>query len=172
MKISLQKNNGDGSFSEIGQLAGISNTDWSWSPLFADFDNDGLKDLFVSNGYKRDNTNLQFIKYTMNESLRMQQGGASVQVKDYVSNMQGIRINNYLFHNKGNEQFENKATEWGLHDPGFSNGAVYADLDNDGDLDLITNQIDDEAGIYRNNSEIIGKNNFLRIQLRGGKNNS
>ncbi len=88
MKNSLQKNNGDGTFSEIGQLAGISNTDWSWSPLFADFDNDGLKDLFVSNGYKRDNTNLQFIKYTMNESLRMQKGGAEVQVKDYVSNMQ------------------------------------------------------------------------------------
>src|SRR6202034_4363327 len=89
MKNSLQKNNGDGTFSEIGQLAGISNTDWSWSPLFEDFDNDGMKDLFVTNGYKRDNTNLEFIKYSMNEALRLQQPGAQeVNVNDYVSNMQ------------------------------------------------------------------------------------
>lgn len=171
MKNSLQKNNGDGTFSEIGQLAGISNTDWSWSPLFADFDNDGLKDLFISNGYKRDNTNLQFIKYTMNESLRMQQGGEQVQVKDYVANMQGIHIDNYAYHNKGNDQFENNTILWGLQGKTFSNGAVYADLDNDGDLDLITNNIDEEAGIYRNNNEITAKNNYLRIQLKGDKNN-
>ncbi len=172
MKNSLQKNNGDGSFSEIGQLAGISNTDWSWSPLFADFDNDGLKDLFVSSGYKRDNTNLQFIKYTMNEALRMQQGGENVQVKDYVANMQGIMSDNYMYHNKGNDQFENKIKDWGLAGAHFSNGAVYADLDNDGDLDLITNNIEGEAGVYRNNNEMIGKNNFLRIALKGGKENS
>jgi enediyne biosynthesis protein E4 len=172
MKNSLQKNNGDGTFSEIGQLAGISNTDWSWSPLFADFDNDGLKDLFISNGYRRDNTNLQFFKYTMNESLRMQQGGANVQVKDYVSHMQGIQMDNYMYQNKGNDQFENKINDWGLQGSGFSNGAVYADLDNDGDLDLITNNIDDEAGIYRNNNEIVGKNNYLRFQLNGNKNNA
>jgi enediyne biosynthesis protein E4 len=172
MKNSLQKNNGDGTFSEIGQLAGISNTDWSWSPLFADFDNDGLKDLFISNGYKRDNTNLQFIKYTMNESIRMQQGGVNVQVKDYVANMDGIYIDNYMYHNTGNDRFENKIRDWGLQGPSFSNGAVYADLDNDGDLDLVTNNIDGEAGIYRNNNEIIGKNNYLRVQLKGQKNNA
>ncbi len=104
------------------------------SPLFADFDNDGLKDLFISNGYRRDNTNLQFIKYTMNETMRMQKDGAAVQVKDYVSKMQGIRIDNYMYQNKGNDQFENKIADWGLQGPGFSNGAVYADLDNDGTL--------------------------------------
>lgn len=172
MKNSLQKNNGDGTFSEIGQLAGISNTDWSWSPLFADFDNDGLKDLFVSNGYKRDNTNLQFIKYSMNESLKMQQGGENVQVKDYVSNMQGIQLDNYMFQNKGNDRFENKIKEWGLQGAGYANGAVYADLDNDGDLDLITNNIEEEAGVYRNNSETTGSNNFLRVQLAGDKKNA
>jgi hypothetical protein len=171
MKNSLQKNNGDGSFSEIGQLAGISNTDWSWSPLFADFDNDGLKDLFISNGYKRDNTNLQFIKYTMNESLRLQPGGENVRVKDYVANMQGIQTDNYMYQNQGNDRFENKIKEWGLGGVTFSNGALYADLDNDGDLDLVTNNIEEEAGVYRNNTKHNGENNFLRIILKGNKNN-
>jgi enediyne biosynthesis protein E4 len=173
MKNSLQKNNGDGTFSEIGQLAGISNTDWSWSPLFADFDNDGLKDLFISNGYKRDNTNLEFIKYTMNESLRLQEPGAQdIKVNDYVSNMQSISTDNYMYKNMGNDRFENKIKEWGLQGVSFSNGAAYADLDNDGNLDLITNNIEDQAGIYRNNGAAIGKNNYLRIRLTGDKNNN
>lgn len=172
MKNSLQKNNGDGTFSEIGQLAGISNTDWSWSPLFADFDNDGLKDLFISNGYKRDNTNLQFLKYSMDEAQRMQQGGPSVRVEDYVASMPGIHIDNYIYRNTGNDQFEKKTREWGLEGLSFSNGAVYADLDNDGDLDLITNDMDEYAGIYRNNGETLLKNHFERIRLLGDPKNS
>ncbi len=171
MKNSLQKNNGDGTFSEIGQLAGISNTDWSWSPLLADFDNDGLKDLFVSNGYKRDNTNLQFIKYSLDKSVQMQQNGIVVTPNEYISNMQGILIDNYIFQNKGNDQFENKIKAWGLDHPSYSNGAVYADLDNDGDLDLIINNMDEEAGIYKNNSNIVTKNNYLRLMLQGSSQN-
>lgn len=171
MKNSLQKNNGDGTFSEIGQLAGISNTDWSWSALLADFDNDGLKDLFISNGYKRDNTNLEFVKYSMDKSARMQQSGASVTPDKYISKMQGILLNNYIFKNDGNDQFQNKIKDWGLDQPSYSNGAVYADLNNDGDLDLILNNLDEEAGIYKNNSNAITKNHYLRILLQGSSQN-
>jgi len=170
MRNSLQKNNGDGTFSEISQLAGISNTDWSWSPLFADFDNDGLKDLFVSNGYKRDNTDIQFIMYSINQSLRQQKGEA-VNVHEYISQMPGIFLPNYIYKNKGNDQFENKIEEWGFNQNTFSNGSAYADLDNDGDLDLVTNNIDDYAGIYRNNSETHTTNSYLKIRLSGNKEN-
>ena len=167
MKNSLQKNNGDGTFSEIGQLAGVAATDWSWSPLFADFDNDGRRDLFISNGYKRDNTNLQFIKYSMDEARKMSQGGPPVAVEDYVSRMSGITIAPYLYRNTGNDRFEKKNADWGIDETGFTNGAVYADLDNDGDLDLVMNSLDEEAGVYRNNGETLLKNHFLRIQLIG-----
>ena len=172
MKNSLQKNNGDGSFSEIGQLAGVSNTDWSWSPLLCDFDNDGMKDLFISNGYKRDNTDIQFIKYSMDQSMKMQQGGSAVSAAEYISHMPGIKTENYIYKNEGKDHFENKIQEWGLTEKTLSNGAVYVDLDNDGDMDLVTNNIDDYAGIYRNNAETIEKNNFLKIKLEGEKGNS
>ncbi|MDE3145713.1 MAG: VCBS repeat-containing protein, partial [Bacteroidota bacterium] len=171
MRNTLQKNNGDGTFSEVGQLAGISNTDWSWSPLLADFDNDGFKDLFISNGYKRDNTNLQFIKYSYDESKRLQEG-KPFNLAEYISNMQGINLPNYIYRNNGKEQFENKVTEWGMDEKSFSNGAIYADLDNDGDLDLITNNIDSDAGFYKNNTSDKKLNHFLRIQLKGDKQNS
>jgi enediyne biosynthesis protein E4 len=166
MKNSLQKNNGDGTFSEIGQQAGISNTDWSWSPLFADLDNDGLKDLFVTNGYKRDNTDIQFIKYSYDQSLRMQNGGPAVSVEEYISHMPGINVSNYAFKNEG-DSFVNKAEAWGLAKNSFSNSAAYADLDNDGDLDLVINNIDAYAGIFKNNSETINKNNYLEVKLTG-----
>jgi enediyne biosynthesis protein E4 len=172
MKNSLQKNNGDGTFSEIAQLAGVSNTDWSWSPLFADYDNDGLKDLFISNGYKRDNTSIEFVIYSMNESIRLQKGGDVVNAAEYISHMPSIVLPNYMYKNSGTDKFENKIKAWGLDYNTLSNGAAYADLDNDGDLDLITNDIDDYAGVYRNNSEQLLKNNFLKIKLKGTRQNS
>ena len=172
MKNSLQKNNGDGSFSEIGQLAGVSNTDWSWSPLLCDFDNDGRKDLFVSNGYKRDNTDIQFIKYSMDQSMKMQQGAPAVSAAEYISHMPSIKTGNYIYQNTGEDKFINKINDWGLEEKTLSHGAAYADLDNDGDMDLVTNNTDDYAGIYQNNAEKTLKNNFLKIQLRGGKGNS
>ena len=171
MRNTLQKNNGDGTFSEVGQLAGISNTDWSWSPLLADFDNDGFKDLFISNGYKRDNTNLEFLKYSYNESKRLQEGG-TFNLPEYISHMEGIHLHNYIYWNNGNEQFENKVEEWGFEENTFSQGAVYADLDNDGALDLIINNTDAEASIYRNNARKQNQNHFLRVQLIGNKLNS
>jgi enediyne biosynthesis protein E4 len=170
MKNSLQKNNGDGTFSEIGQLAGVSNTDWSWSPLLCDFDNDGLKDLFVTNGYKRDNTDIQFIKYSMDQSMQMQQGGSAVSAAEYISHMPSVKEENYIYKNEGSDKFVNKITDWGLTDKVISNGAAYADLDNDGDMDLITNNTDAYAGIYKNNAETL-ENNFLKIKLQGDKKN-
>jgi enediyne biosynthesis protein E4 len=170
MKNSLQRNNGDGTFSEIGQQAGISNTDWSWSPFFADLDNDGLKDLFVTNGYKRDNTDIQFIKYSYDQSLHMQKGGPAVSVEEYISHMPGINVSNYAFKNEG-DSFVNMARAWGLAKNSFSSGAAYADLDNDGDLDLVINNIDDYAGIYKNNSETVTKNNYLEVKLVGNVKN-
>ena len=171
MKNTLQKNNGNGSFSEVAQLAGISNTDWSWSPLFADFDNDGFKDIFISNGYKRDNTDLEFIKYSYAQSQRMHEGAPAVSAAEYISHMPGIYLSNYIFRNNGHEQFENKVIDWGLTEKGFSHGAVYADLDNDGDLDLVINNTGDYAGIYRNNASEKKRNHFLRVQLKGDRNN-
>jgi enediyne biosynthesis protein E4 len=167
MKNSLQKNNGDGTFSEIGQLTGMSNTDWSWSPLLADFDNDGRKDLFVSNGYQRDNTDMQFVVYAMDMSRHIQNGGKAPSVQEYISHMPGIRLPNYIYRNEGGDQFSNKIKEWGLDRLTFSHGAAYADLDNDGDLDLVINNTGENASVYRNNGEKLLKNNFLKIRLKG-----
>jgi hypothetical protein len=172
MKNCLQKNNGDGTFSEIGQLAGISNTDWSWSPLFADFDNDGMKDLFITNGYKRDNTDIQFIVYQMDQSLKISNGAPTIPVPEYISHMPGIHKPNYIYSNAGGDHFVNKIKEWGFDHNTYSHGAAYADLDNDGDLDLITSNTDEYAGIYRNNSEKNPSNHFLSIALKGPSQNA
>lgn len=163
----LQKNNGDGTFSEVGQLANISNTDWSWSALFADYDNDGFKDLFVTNGYVKDYTDMDFIKYSMDRLAHSRNGENVDPVSEYIKKMPTHGISNCLFQNNGGETFINKTFEWGLDGPGVSAGAAYADLDNDGDLDLVVSNCNDYAGIYENNSETIIKNNFLRVQLKG-----
>ncbi|MFA6945089.1 MAG: VCBS repeat-containing protein [Pedobacter sp.] len=168
----LQKNNGDGTFSEIGQLAGISNTDWSWSALFSDLDNDGNKDLFVTNGYVKDYTDMDFLKYTMDETIRSRQEGKEVVAKDFIEKMPSNVIPNYVFRNLGNDRFEKKNADWGMDQKGISAGAVYADLDNDGDPDLVVNNTNDYASVYKNNSDKLSKNSFLRVKLQGDKQNS
>ncbi len=168
----LQKNNGDGTFSEIGQLAGISNTDWSWAALFSDYDNDGNKDLFVTNGYVKDYTDMDFLRYTMDQTIRARQEGKEVAVKDFIEKMPTIVTPNYIFQNMGNDRFVKKNTEWGLSKEGISAGAAYADLDNDGDMDLIVSNTNDYAGIYKNNSETLEKNNYVKIKLKGDPKNS
>ena len=171
MRNMLQLNNGNGTFSEIGQLAGISNTDWSWAPLFADYDNDGWKDLFVTNGYKRDYTNQDFIKY-MNDFVKSRPRLERSDVLKLLDSMPPSSVLNYLFRNNGDLTFKDVSREWGITIPSNSNGAVYADLDNDGDLDLITNNIDQPAFIYENQSDSQSKNSFLEINLKGDRHNS
>jgi hypothetical protein len=172
MRNMLQVNNGDGTFREVGQMAGVSNTDWSWAPLLADFDNDGWKDLFVTNGYLRDYTNMDFIKYM--ESYTQQKGGR-LQRQDVlalVHKMPSSSVNNYIFRNKGNFTFSNQVKAWGLTQASNSNGAAYADLDNDGDLDLVTNNINQAAFIYRNQAREQLGHHFLQLRLAGSGGNT
>lgn len=167
MRNMLHLNNGDGSFSEIGQLAGISNTDWSWAPLFADYDNDGWKDLFITNGYLRDYTNMDFIKY-MNDYTESKGRLKRDDVLDIIQHMPASDVVSYMFKNNGNLTFTNTGTQWGIHLPSNSNGAVYADLDNDGDLDLVVNNVNQPAFIYRNEENTQLKNHYLELNLEGG----
>ncbi|MBA4053079.1 MAG: RNA-binding protein, partial [Marivirga sp.] len=173
MRNMLQLNNGNGTFSEIGQLAGVSNTDWSWAPLFADFDNDGWKDLFVTNGYFRDYTNRDFLKYKGDYYFRKAVAGEKPDTLELVSSMTSTPLHNYMFRNLGGITFMDESTSWGFEKRTFSNGAAYSDLDNDGDLDLIVSNQNDEALLYRNLSrKKISASNFLTIQLKGSGKNS
>tara|TARA_R110000787_G_scaffold85049_2_gene181823 strand:+ start:222 stop:3506 length:3285 start_codon:yes stop_codon:yes gene_type:complete len=159
----LHTNTGNGIFKESSQLSGVSNTDWSWAPLIADFDNDGFKDLYVTNGVDKEYTNRD-ARAKLNE---FGSSGGIMKIEDVLSSFPSEKINNYIFKNNGDLSFSKKTKDWGLEDPSFSYGAAYADLDNDGDLDLITNNVDDPAGIYKNNSS----NNYLQVKLRGSNTN-
>ncbi|ADB39045.1 VCBS repeat-containing protein [Spirosoma linguale] len=171
MRNMLQLNNGDGTFSEIAQTAGVSNTDWSWSPLLADFDNDGYKDLFITNGYLRDYTNKDFLKYWGDYKIKKAIDREPVQLMDLVKAMPSTKIANYIFSNNHDLTFTNKQREWGFQTPSISNGAVYADLDNDGDLELVVNNINEPAFVYQNMSREQSANGFLQVKLvPSGKN--
>lgn len=165
MRNMLQINNGNNSFSETGQLAGISNTDWSWSPLFADYDNDGWKDLFVSNGYTRDYTNMDFLKF-MGDNLKDRRVMRK-DLLDFVSQMPSSQMKSYLFKNNGNATFTNTSEQWGITLPSNSNGAAYVDLDNDGDLDLVVNNINQPAFVYENQAAKQNDNHYLALKLNG-----
>ncbi|HSJ69119.1 MAG TPA: VCBS repeat-containing protein [Anditalea sp.] len=156
----LQLNLGNGSFSEIALLTGTYATDWSWSPLIFDMDNSGYKDIHVTNGiYKRPN-DLDFIQYSQTPSGL----SANEIAEKQIEMLPTVKLANYAFRNLGELGFENASTDWGLDQLSYSNGSVYADLDNDGDLDLIINNINQPAFIYKNNSEKSG-NHFLQIDL-------
>ena len=172
MRNMLHLNNGDGTFSEIGQFAGISNTDWSWAPLFADYDNDGLKDLFVSNGYYRDYTNRDFLKYKGDYYFEKGKAKEKADTFHLVTSMTSTPLHNYMFRNRGDLTFEDKSMVWGFAERNFSSGVAYADLDNDGDLDLVTNNQNAAASVYRNLSRESGQgHNYLQVSLTGeGKN--
>lgn len=164
MANTLQLNNKDGQFSEIGQLAGIAKSDWSWAPLLADFDNDGFKDLFVTNGIARELNNQDF-RTNIKRNIR---SGIKMSLDEAINMMPSEKLANFIYKNNGDLTFSNTIEDWGLSRKTYSNGATYADLDNDGDLDLIINNVDDEASIYRNNA----RNNYVQIQLKGEKENS
>jgi hypothetical protein len=171
MRNMLHLSNGNGTFSETGQIANISNTDWSWAALFADYDNDGWKDLFVTNGYYRDYTNLDFINY-MNEYVKEKGRLQRENVMDIIKEMPSSNVVNYIFQNKQDGGFQNKNADWGINQHSNSNGALYADLDNDGDLDLVVNNINQPAFVYRNESHKPDSNHFLQIQLSGDRGNT
>jgi hypothetical protein len=167
MRNMLHLNNGDGTFSEIGQLAGVSNTDWSWTPVFADLDNDGYKDLFISNGYLRDYTNKDFLKYWGDYKVKKAVEREPVQLMELVKAMPSTKIPNYVFRNNGDLGFSNRQREWGIDRPAISSAAVCADLDNDGDLEIVVNNINEEAFIYRNNVRESGLGNYVGFRVMG-----
>ena len=163
MTNSLQINTGLGSFSDIANMAGISFTDWSWASLMVDLDNDGWKDIIVSNGIKKDVDNNDYRKKVQNLS----KGSTAEDLFQLSKDTPSIPISNYVFRNKSNLEFEKMTKEWGFDTPSFSNGMAYGDLDNDGDLDVVTNNIDAPAFVYNNKA----KGNFLKINLEGPEKN-
>ncbi len=152
-------------FSEVSRLAGIATTDWSWSILFADLDNDGWKDLTISNGTRRDINNRDYFNKLKS---RNHFGGVKLSAEE-IQQIPSEKVSNYIYKNTRDYTFKNMVTEWGWEEKTFSNGAVYADLDNDGDLDYVINNIDQQASVYKNNN--LDTNNFLQVTLRGPKDN-
>ena len=171
MRNVLQLNNGNNSFSEVGMFSGISNTDWSWASLFADFDLDGHKDLFITNGYRRDVADLDYVNFGVGE-INSKGGLSNQEQYDQVLAMiPSAKLQNYIFKNNGNLKFDDKSNEWGITHKTWSNGAAYGDLDNDGDLDLVVNNVDMEALVYKNTAIEQGKGKFLKVKLIGAKPN-
>ncbi len=168
----LQLNNGNNSFSEIAYFSGVSSTDWSWAGLLFDMDNDGFRDIYVTNGINHDLTDIDFINFFADEIMqKMALTGKKEAIDSIISKMPVTPIPNYAYNNQGNLKFENSAKEWGLDTPGFSNGVAYADLDNDGDLDMVVNNVNMQSFLYRNNAEKYTDNNYLKIKLEGGEKN-
>ncbi|HZV43518.1 MAG TPA: VCBS repeat-containing protein, partial [Saprospiraceae bacterium] len=160
----LQMNRGNGYFSDVAQLTGMSKTDWSWACFMSDFDNDGLKDVFVANGYTRDLYDKDAIK-KMNEYFAARQGKPS-NIQEVMDLYHSEKLVSYIYKNNGNMSFTKMSQAWGLTEPSFSNGASIADFDQDGDLDLVVNNLNQEAYVYQNNSEKTN-NHFLRVKAEG-----
>jgi hypothetical protein len=176
MHNALHLNQGNSFFSDIAQFSGVAKTDWSWACLLSDFDNDGRRDMFVANGYKRDvfdgdaqqklGAHIQKNMHKYESPQEMLKKG----FKEFINVYDAIKVKNYLFQNKGDLQFDNVTDTWGFEAASFSNGAAVGDLDNDGDLDLVINNLDDEAFIYENSSP--SKNSYLKIKLAGPETNA
>ncbi len=168
----LQLNNGNGTFSEIAYYSGVGKTDWSWAGLFFDMDNDGWKDIFVTNGLNHDLTDLDFVSFFADEIIqKMVLTGEKEEVTEIINKMPVTKIPNYAFRNLGDLKFENITDEWGLALPSFSNGCAYGDLDNDGDLDLVVNNVNMQSFLYENRSNEISANNYLKFSLEGSEKN-
>lgn len=161
----MQLNMGNGSFSDIAWYAGAAQTDWSWAPLIADYDNDGWKDIYITNGYKRDITDWDYREFFIDSIKYLQASGKKITLAEWFNKIPSVKIQNYFYHNNHSLRLDNYSNTWCDAPPSFSNGAAYADLDNDGDLDLVVNNVDDEAFILRNNLTEMGPSNFIRFKF-------
>ncbi|HKP33106.1 MAG TPA: VCBS repeat-containing protein [Chitinophagaceae bacterium] len=173
VKNCLQLNNGNGHFSDIANFSGVDATDWSWAGLLFDMDNDGFNDIFVCNGVNRDVGNLDFLDFFSNDVYRkMQETGQTGDVNELLKNIPINPQQNKCYRNDGDLQFTDVSTSWGFSQTSFSNGAAYADLDNDGDLDLVINNENLNAFVYQNHSRDISGNNYLAVELKGAGGNA
>jgi len=162
----LQLNMGNGSYSDIAYYAGVAETDWSWAPLIADYDNDGWKDIYVTTGYKRDITDWDYKEFVIDSIKNLIAKGQKVSVAEWFSKVPQTPVPNYFYHNNGSLKLDNYTSQWTDEPVSFSNGAAYADLDNDGDLDLVVNNIDGEAFVLRNNlNELYPDQHYIRFRF-------
>ncbi len=160
------RDNGLPFFSNAAWIAGVTSTDWSWGALFADFDLDGWKDLYITNGIRRDINNIDFFN-KMEKSEYFNKGSDKSELLKLVKKMPAKPLVNYIFRNNGDLTFTHYSKEWGINEKSYSNGAAYADLDNDGDLELIVNNIDEKALIYKNNAREENRGNYIKIDFKG-----
>lgn len=167
----LQLNNGNGSFSETAYHSGVNATDWSWSGLVFDMDNDGYRDIYVTNGINHDLTDLDFVDFFANELIRSKVNGKTHPVDSIINKMPIKPLANYAYHNQKDITFKNKSKDWGLATPSMSNGAAHADLDNDGDLDIVVNNVNMPSFIYRNNTKVDKDHNYIKLTFKGGDKN-
>jgi hypothetical protein len=171
----LQRNNGNGTFSDVACMAGVFKTDWSWSGLIADWDNDGMRDIYITNGYRREVSNRDYFEFFQAEY----RGMTPEQMRNKYKDIQGLldaipsyKIRNFIYQNKGNWQFEDKSGDWATMIASWSCGGAWADLDADGDLDLVVSNLEDPSFVYKNLSREQGKGNYLQAKLKGTPPNS
>ncbi|MGB5202700.1 VCBS repeat-containing protein [Eudoraea sp.] len=168
----LQLNNGNGSFSEIAYYSGVDATDWSWAGLLFDMDNDGLRDIYITNGMNHDLTDLDFNDFFANEIIqKMVLTGKKESIDSIINKMPIKPQPNYAYRNNGDLTFSNANKDWGFEIPSLSNGAAYGDLDNDGDLDIVVNNVNMESFVYENNATSLTENNYIKLKFEGAKEN-
>jgi enediyne biosynthesis protein E4 len=171
LQNTLQLNDGNGSFNDIANYSGVNASEWSWGALIFDADNDGMNDLYVCNGIYRDLTNQDFLSFEANEVKEQMIATGQRDLSSLVNKIPSIAVPNKMFRNQGNLKFSDEGENWGFTQNSFSNGAAYADLDNDGDLDIVVNNVNEPAFVFKNNSRQQNRNNFIGIIAKGtGKN--
>jgi hypothetical protein len=172
MRNMLQLNNGNNTFCEIGEMAGVSATDWSWGALIADFNNDLYKEIFVCNGIYKDVTDQDFVEFLgSSDQIKAAVEGKKIEFRGFIDRMTSQKLSNHLFMRKSEYQYQDVASDWGLGEPSFSNGAAYGDLDNDGDLDLIVNNVNQELFVYQNQTRQQTGNHYLSVLFKGSSGN-